>query len=390
MIKKIPILFESGVGSGLLLILMALLALAMVNSAWGSGYTAFFDYPLGFSWHGFGLTKPILLWINDGLMAIFFLVVGLEIKHEMIDGELNSLGKASLPLFAALGGMLIPACIYLMLNAADPTARQGWAIPSATDIAFTLAIFAMLRSRIPPALKVLITALAIIDDLGAIVIIACFYTQSLSWLSLGLAALICLLLFILNRQRVCAFTPYAILGVLLWLCVLKSGVHATLAGVVLAWAYPHGPSAKPGQAQSAHIEHKLNPWVNYAILPLFAFANAGVSFQGQGWSLLSSSITLGIAAGLFLGKQIGIMGFSWLAIRLRLTHMPRHTSWMQLYGAAVLCGIGFTMSLFIGSLAFDQQGDVWMQHVRSGVLLGSLLSGILGAGLLRYASPRRT
>lgn len=394
MLKKLPILFESGVGSGLLLLFMAVLALVVVNSPWAAYYQAFFGFEVGYVWHGYGLVKPLLLWVNDGLMALFFLMVGLEIKHELIDGELNTLAKASLPLFAALGGMIVPALIYVGITWYDPVARQGWAIPSATDIAFTLAIFAMLRSRIPLALKVLVTALAIMDDLGAIVIIALFYTQELSWLALSLAGLCCLLLFSLNRMRVMAFTPYAIVGMILWFCVLKSGVHATLAGVVLAWAYPYSGKAKMGDRPSiqnrqpaAALEHRLNPWVNYAILPLFAFANAGVVLQGDFVSQLLAPVTLGIALGLFIGKQLGIMLVSWLAVKLRWAAMPQETSWLKFYGAAVLCGIGFTMSLFIGSLAFGDDSEVLTQSVRSGVLLGSMLSGIWGALILRLTAP---
>ena len=331
------------------------------------------------------LTKPLITWINDGLMTIFFLLVGLEVKREILSGELNSIKKCVLPAIAAVGGMLVPALIYVVFNWGDARALQGWAIPVATDIAFSLGILALLgNARVPVALKMFLTALAIFDDIGAIIVIAIFYTSHISlWLLLIALALITLL-FILNYFNVRYVSVYLAIGFLLWLCVLNSGVHATLAGVIIALAIPLGDKQN---SPLLMLEKDLHPWVAFGVLPIFAFANAGVSLLGLSWQDIFSPITLGIAAGLFFGKQLGIFGSSFLAIRSGVTQRPRDTEVKQVYGVSLIAGVGFTMSLFIGSLAFGNAGH-FDAMVRLGVIAGSFFSGIVGYFLLRYYSPQ--
>jgi NhaA family Na+:H+ antiporter len=321
------------------------------------------------------------LWINDGLMAIFFFLVGLEIKREFMVGEFASLRRVALPGIAAVGGMVVPALIYVAINAGDGQALGGWAIPAATDIAFALAVLSLLGNRVPAALKVLLLAIAIFDDLGAILIIAFFYTSDLSELAILLAILPIAGLLILNLRGVTATAPYVVLGIILWVIVLKSGVHATLAGVITALAVPLVKTDYSEHTLLEELEHALHPWVAYAILPLFAFANAGVSFAGMGLASLSEPVMLGIALGLFIGKQAGIFTALWLTIKLNLASMPTGTSWPQLYGVSLIAGIGFTMSLFIGSLAFA--GEMFDAQIRLGVLAGSLASAVAGYLLLR-------
>ena len=365
---------------GLVLIVSALAALGWANSAAAPAYRALLHHPLGVG----GLAQPVHIWINDGLMALFFLLVGLELRREITEGELASPARLAAPGLAALGGMVVPAAITVALNWGDATALRGWAVPVATDIAFALAVLSVLGSRVPVALKVFLTALAIIDDLGAIVVIALFYTQGLDLLALGLAALAWLGLWGLSRAGVRRLWPYMLGGAVLWALVFESGVHATLAGVALAFVVPM--RAKPGedQAPAERLEHKLGLWVAYGILPLFGLANAGLAFDTLPPGALWDPLAVGTVLGLFVGKQVGVFGAVLLAARLGLARLPEGVTRTQLYGGAVLCGIGFTMSLFIGDLAFRQtpRGD----EVKLAVFVGSLASAALGLLILRLAA----
>ena len=372
----------SEVQSGLLLILATAIALLLANSAGIGPYQDLLSLSVQVRVGTLDIDKPLLLWINDGLMAMFFLMVGLEIKREVVYGHLSSLRQLALPGFAAVGGMVVPALIYVSLNWHDPVLLQGWAIPSATDIAFALGVLALLGSRVPPALKAFVLALAVMDDLGAVIIIAVFYTTQLSVLSLSVAAAATTALLLLNVLGVRRIALYMVVGVVLWISVLKSGVHATLAGVVIAMAMPVRRDAD-GHSPAETLEHALHPWVAFFIVPVFAFANAGVSLQGIGMDVLSNSVFQGIFLGLVLGKQLGIFAFSWLCIRLGWAALPENTSYRQLYGAAVLCGIGFTMSLFISSLAFQHSGSSVELVDRLAVLMASLVSAGLGYAILR-------
>lgn len=369
---------------GIILVAVAALALILDNSALAPLYDRLLDLPFTIGLGDAALSKPLILWINDGLMAIFFLLVGLEIKREILDGELSSPSQIALPAAAALCGMAAPALVYVAFNAGDPTALRGWAVPAATDIAFALGVLALLGSRVPASLKILLMAIAVLDDLGAIVIIAIFYTEQLSPLALGLAGLAIVALVALNRLGVRRLAPYMLVGIFLWVCVLKSGVHATLAGVTVALAIPARADGH-GRSPLQHLEHALHPWVAYAILPIFAFANAGVSLAGISLASFAQPVALGIAAGLFIGKQVGIFVGVGLMVLLKLARMPAEATWPMIYGVAVLCGIGFTMSLFIGTLAFDEG---FAAQVRLGVLSGSILSALLGYCLLRLFLPR--
>lgn len=372
--------------SGLLLIAAALLALLLENSPLAWLYDRLLELPMAVQIGALVISKPLLLWINDGLMAVFFLLVGLEIKREVLVGELSSRAKATLPVLAAIGGMATPALVFLAINQDAPENLRGWAIPAATDIAFALGVLKLVGPKVPVSVKVFLTALAIIDDLGAIVIIAALYTTKLSLLSLGFAGVFVIGLFLLNRRGVTALTPYALLGVALWVCVLKSGVHATLAGVVLAFAIPlrgQDPGIKPLE----RLEHALHPWVAFLVMPVFAFANAGVPLAGLSFGDLLEPLPLGIAAGLFLGKQVGVFAMTGLGIATGLAEKPAGATWLQLYGASLLAGIGFTMSLFIGTLAFD--GIEQASAVRIGVLSGSLVCGVLGYLVMRWSPPPR-
>ena len=381
-VSKIQDFLRYETSAGFILMAVALLALIANNSPMAGFYSGFLTTQVEVKFGSFEIAKPLLLWINDGLMAIFFFLVGLEIKKEVMEGELSSFDKAALPLFAALGGILAPAAIFAYLNWSDPIAVQGWAIPAATDIAFALGVLALAGSRVPVSLKILLLAVAIIDDLAAIIIIAIFYTQDLSLIALGWGGFGTFGLFVLNRMGVMRITPYALIGIFVWACVLKSGVHATLAGVITALAIPL-KNKDPRESSPLHrAEHGLHIWVAFLILPLFAFANAGVSLKGVSFADLLAPLPLGIALGLFLGKQIGVFSLSWIAVRLGLAKLPSGANWCQVYGIACLTGVGFTMSLFIGTLAFE--GDELLNDVRLGVLMGSLASGLLGYGLLRF------
>ena len=366
--------------AGLLLIAAALFAIVANNSVTSSGYMAFLDTPVILQIGALELNKPLLLWINDGLMAVFFFTIGLEIKREILQGQLSSPDKVSLPLFAAIGGMVGPALIFYFINQSAPENMSGWAIPAATDIAFALGILALMGSRIPTALKILLLAIAIIDDLGAIVIIALFYTDNLSLMALSGAGISLLGLLMLNMSGVKKIAPYVLVGLIMWVFVLKSGVHATLAGVITALFIPIEGRKSDHHSPLLRLEHGLHPWVAFLIVPLFAFANAGVSLEGLALEDLMSPLTLGVAAGLFFGKQIGVFLISYVAVKLRIARMPDGITWPQIYGLSLLTGIGFTMSLFIGTLAFDSLA--MMNDVRLGVLTGSTLSALTGVGIL--------
>jgi len=370
---------------GILLVATAAIALVLSNSPLAPLYNTALELPFSISLGPAGLSKPLLLWINDGLMAIFFLLVGLEIKREIVEGELSSLGQIALPGAAALGGMAVPAAIYWFLNSANPAALNGWAIPTATDIAFSLGVLALLGPRVPLALKVLLMAVAVFDDLGAIVVIAIFYTADLSSSALFISAICLAGLAVMNLMGVRSVPAYVLVGMILWVAVLKSGVHATLAGVALGLAIPIARD-EAGHSPLRTLEHGLHPVVAFVILPIFAFANAGVSFAGMSLADILEPVTLGIAGGLFIGKQIGIMGALGLMLALGLAKRPEGCSWASLYGMSMLCGIGFTMSLFIGSLAFADPS--FAAPVRLGVLGGSLLSAICGFVLLKLVLPK--
>lgn len=385
MVNRFKAFIDSEAASALPLLVATILALALANSPLASNIHGLLDAKLALTYSGVGLAKPLVLWINDGLMAVFFLLVGLEIKREVVEGELSQPSQVALPIAGALGGMIVPGLIYVGLNWGDAVALRGWAIPAATDIAFSLGVLAALGSRVPLALKVFLTTLAIVDDLGAIVIIAIFYTSQLSLQALSLAGVCIVGLAVLNRAGVRRLGPYMMVGVVLWVSVLESGVHATVAGVVLAMFIP--PKAA-GEAEGARpaiqLEHALKPWSAWFIMPVFAFANAGLSLADLSLSSLVERVPLGIIAGLFLGKQIGIVLGAGLLVMLGLATLPAGASWRRLYGVAILGGIGFTMSLFIGTLAYVD--GTRASEVRLGVLVGSLLSALVGYAVLRWPS----
>jgi len=370
--------------AGILLIFTTILALLFSNSMLAPLYQGFLHIPVEIRVGPLQLDKSLYHWVNDGLMAIFFLLIGLEVKREILEGHLSSIREVALPGIAAVGGMAVPAAVYLFFNQGDPVAANGWAIPTATDIAFALGILSLLGKRVPISLKIFLMALAIIDDLGAIVIIALFYTTDLSTLSISVAAAALAVLVLLNRFGVAKKAAYFIVGTVLWISVLKSGVHATLAGVALAFTIPLTARGEDGQAFSPlkEIEHNLHFWVAFMILPLFAFVNAGVDIRQISIDQMAGPVPMGILLGLFLGKQLGVFGFSWVAIRLGLAKLPEGSNWRQFYGVSVLTGIGFTMSLFITSLAFSND-SLFQFTDRLAILLGSFASGFLGYLLLR-------
>lgn len=374
---------------GILLMVTTVVALVLANSAAGDDWIALLETRFRLGVAPLALQKPLLLWINDGLMALFFVVVGLELKREMVSGHLSSWQRASLPAVAAAGGMVAPALIYVLFNHGDAIALRGWAIPTATDIAFALGVLSLLGRRVPPALKAFVLSIAIFDDLGAIVIIALFYTAKLSMLSLGIAAVLLALLIAMNRLGVTRLLPYLLVGACLWLAVLKSGVHATLAGVMLAMCIPlrtrDATTVQPG-SPLLRLEHALHPWVTFGVLPVFALANAAVPIAGVSLADLGSPVLLGISLGLFVGKPVGILLFCWVSARLGLTMLPERATWAQIGGVAMLCGIGFTMSLFIDSLAFAGIDVHFGDLARVGILLGTLVSGVVGYLALRLPS----
>jgi NhaA family Na+:H+ antiporter len=376
--------------AGILLIFVTILALLLENSFMSDFYSSFLHTPVEIRFGDFQIAKPLLLWVNDGLMAVFFLVIGLEIKREVKQGHLSSLSQITLPGFAALGGMIVPALIFIAFNRGEDFSMNGWAIPTATDIAFALGILSLLGTRIPISLKIFLMALAIIDDLGAIVIIALFYTSELSSTSITIAAIALMILFIMNRMNVAIKSAYMVVGIILWVSVLKSGVHATLAGVALAFMIPLSSKDKEGNSFSMakEMEYDLHNWVVYMILPLFAFVNAGVDLKGISIEEMAGPVPLGIMLGLFIGKQVGVFGFSWLAIKMGLASLPKGSNWTLLYGVSVLTGIGFTMSLFIDTLAYN---DTQIYHYadKLAILLGSFLSAIVGYIILRMNTARQ-
>ncbi|QJP94238.1 MULTISPECIES: Na+/H+ antiporter NhaA [Pseudomonas] len=381
--------FQLEAASGLLLIAAAILALIINNSPLSWLYTGLLDTPVVAQIGALKIAKPLLLWINDGLMALFFLLIGLEVKREVLDGQLSKPSQIVLPGAAAIGGMLVPALIYWFLNRDNPAALDGWAIPTATDIAFALGVLALLGKRVPVSLKLFLMTLAIIDDLGAIVIIAIFYSGELSTLSLGLAAACIAALVAMNRLGVVKLGPYMIIGLILWVCVLKSGVHATLAGVTLAFCIPlRTKNAEPSPLLT--LEHALHPWVAYGILPLFAFANAGLSLTGVTAESFTHHVPMGIAVGLLLGKTVGVFGLTWLAVKTGIAALPQNANWGQVLGVAILCGIGFTMSLFVGSLAFVPGASEYAGMDRMGILTGSVFAALIGYAVTLAASRKNT
>jgi NhaA family Na+:H+ antiporter len=365
----------------------AVLAMVLANSPLRPLYDLLIETRVEIRIGALEIAKPLLLWINDGLMAVFFFLVGLELKRELVEGELSDKRNIILPGFGAIGGMAVPALIYIYFNISDPAAMKGWAIPAATDIAFALGILSLLGSRVPTSIKIFLTSLAIFDDIGAILIIAVFYTANISFAALMVVAFCIPVLALMNKRNVESNSLYVMVGVIMWVAMLKSGVHATLAGVILAMFIPMKSKTDPNYSPLKSMEHDLHSVVAYFVLPIFAFANAGISLAGVGVEELFHNVPLGIALGLFVGKQVGVFGFCWFAVKSKLTRLPKDISWSSLYGTAALCGVGFTMSLFIGSLAFEEIGgkillDEFFDE-RLGIILGSLASGFVGYMVLR-------
>ena len=374
--------------SGIFLVAAAAIAMVVANSPLEGLYASLIELPVEIRIGTFQIAKPLLLWINDGLMALFFLMVGLELKREIVEGQLSDIRQAALPAMGAIGGMLVPALIYIWFNQGDAVALQGWAIPAATDIAFALAILLLLGDRVPLALRIFLVSIAIFDDIGAIVIIALFYTSKLSITALVVASACLPVLYLLSRRGILERAPYLLIGLIMWGALLKSGVHATLAGIVLALFIPIRSSEN--EASPLHeLEHDLHTAVAFFILPIFAFANAGISLDGGSLAYLMHPVSLGIAAGLFIGKQFGIFIFCWLSVRIGLAKLPEDLGWLSIYGVALLCGVGFTMSLFIGSLAFEETGVNLLFDERLGIIVGSLLSGACGYLVLRASLSTR-
>jgi len=369
--------------SGIILMFATVLALVCANTPLQIYYSLILDTPVEIRIGALEIAKPLLLWINDGLMAVFFFLVGLELKRELVEGELSDKRNIVLPGVGAIGGMAVPAMVYIFFNAGDSTAMSGWAIPAATDIAFALGVLSLLGSRVPTTIKIFLTSLAIFDDIGAIIIIAIFYTVNISLAALVVVSFCILTLAVLNKRNVESNSLYILIGIVMWVAMLKSGVHATLAGVVLAMFIPIKSKTDSSYSPLKSLEHDLHSAVAFFVLPVFAFANAGISFSGVGAEQVFHSVPLGIALGLFLGKQVGIFGVCWFAIKLNLARLPTGMSWIGLYGTAALCGIGFTMSLFIGALAFEGSGTNQLFDERLGIIIGSLASGILGYLILR-------
>lgn len=371
---------------GLILVSAAILAVILANSPAADLYQKILDLKLTVTIENFGVSKPLFLWINDGLMAVFFLLVGLELKREVVNGELSKPEQIVLPALAALGGLVIPAAIYWMINRNNPEGINGWAVPTATDIAFALAILSLLGSRVPSSIKVFLTTIAIFDDLAAIIIIAVFYSADLSTAALAAAAAGIVVLFVLNRMGMQSLAAYLITGIFIWLFVLKSGVHATLAGIIVAAFIPLKVGDKTSPAH--HLEHILHPWVAYAVLPIFAFANAGVSFGGISGDIVFGTVSTGIVLGLFFGKQVGVFGMTALVIGTGMAKKPKDSTWAMLYGVALLCGVGFTMSLFIGGLAFEHGGFSQSAALKIGVISGSVASAFCGWLVLHLSLPK--
>ena len=372
--------------SGILMLTAAIIAMLAANSPLAGLYGELLDTTVAVQVGALSISKPLLLWVNDGLMAVFFFLIGLEIKREVMEGELSSVSQIVLPSVGALGGMVIPAMIYIWMNWSDPVALDGWAIPVATDIAFALALLSVFGSRVPTALKVFLLTLAIFDDLAAIVIIALFYSGDLSLGALLIGAIALIVAIIMNKTGVTRTSSYILLGIVLWIAVLKSGVHATLAGVLIALCIPMRD--KQGNSPLRELENDLHSPVAFAILPAFAFANAGLSLAGMSIEDLYHPVTLGVVSGLFIGKALGILGFVGLAVGLRLVQLPKNVNWTQLLGVAFACGIGFTMSLFIAGLAFEHGSDDYYSGDRLGILVGSILSALVAYALLHFSLPK--
>ena len=375
--------------AGIILIFVTILALILQNSFFTDLYSNFLHTPVEIRFGALHIAKPLLLWVNDGLMAIFFFLIGLEVKREVMEGHLSSLAQITLPGFAAVGGFLVPALVFIAFNRGDSFAMNGWAIPTATDIAFALGILSLLGKRVPVSLKIFLMALAIIDDLGAIVIIALFYTSDLSTVSITISGISLLILFIMNRMDVAIKSAYIVVGLVLWVSVLKSGVHATLAGVALAFMIPLSSKDKEGKtfSMAKEMEHDLHNWVAFMILPIFAFVNAGVDLSSISIKEITGPVPMGIMLGLFVGKQLGVFGFSWVAIKMGWASLPKESNWLQLYGVSVLTGIGFTMSLFIDTLAFNDT-QIYDYADKLAILLGSFFSAIVGYLILRIKTAK--
>jgi NhaA family Na+:H+ antiporter len=394
MVKHLREFLRLEAAGGLVLMAATVVALAVANSPLGPSYREFLYVPLEVRFGAAGIEKPLILWINDGLMAVFFFLVGLELKREVLDGHLSSVRQALLPGFAAVGGMAAPALVFSAFNWGDPIAMKGWAIPAATDIAFALGILSLLGPRVPAALKAFLLSVAIFDDLGAIMIIALFYTSELSLTALMVAAALVVGLLVLNRKGVRRPAAYLLLGIPLWVAVLKSGVHATLAGVVAAMFIPLQP--KEGSIEEneegsllLRLEHALHPWVAFGVLPVFALANAGVQLGNMSVENLLHPVAMGVTAGLLVGKYVGVLVMAGVAVLLKVAELPEGVNWKQIQGVSLLCGVGFTMSLFIASLAFEQGGGAYLGLERVGILAGSFLSGLSGYTLLRLSAPAK-
>jgi len=380
--------FKLESSGGILLIGAAILAIICSNTSLDIYYNLLLSTPMEIRIGALEIAKPLLLWINDGLMAVFFFTIGLELKRELIEGELADPRNIALPAVGAFGGMFFPSLIYFYFNRDDSVALQGWAIPAATDIAFALGVLTLLGKRVPISLKIFLASLAIFDDIGAIVIIALFYTANISIEALFIVLLCLPILLILNRKNVTSRSAYILVGAVMWVATLKSGVHATLAGITIAMFIPMWSKSEPDYSPLKTLEHDLHPVVAFFILPVFAFANAGLNLTGVGLETFLHGVSIGIALGLFLGKQIGIFGLCWLAVKMKLAQLPSDMSWPQLYGTAALCGIGFTMSLFIGGLAFEETGVDRLFDERLGIIIGSLASGLIGYLVLNVCLPK--
>ncbi|OOF39298.1 Na(+)/H(+) antiporter NhaA [Rodentibacter mrazii] len=385
MLQLIRQFFKLESSGGILLLFAALIAILFANSPLGTDYNNFLHLPVSAQIGAFSIDKTLLHWINDGFMAVFFVLVGLEVKRELLEGSLSNYQQAIFPAFAAVGGMVIPALVYVFIAHQDPTLANGWAIPMATDIAFALGVMALLSKQVPLPLKVFLLALAIIDDLGAIIVIALFFSHGLSIQALIFAAIAIILLIALNRFKVTALCAYMVVGIILWASVLKSGVHATLAGVIIGFCIPL--KGEKGETPLEDFEHLLAPWASFLILPLFAFANAGVSFEGLDFSMLTSPLLLAIALGLIIGKPVGVFSFSYLSVKLGIAKLPEGINFKQIFAVAILCGIGFTMSMFLASLAFGNYDDESINTLsRLGILLGSTVSAIAGYVFLKQTT----
>ena len=375
--------FRMESSAGILLFFSAVLAMIIANSPLSRYYNLLLDTPVAIQIGALAINKPLLLWINDGLMAVFFFLVGLELKRELVEGELSEKKNIILPGIGAIGGMLVPALVFFWFNKDDPMALQGWAIPAATDIAFALGVLKLLGPRVPTSLKIFLTSLAIFDDIGAILVIAFFYTSQISFTALIVVAFCVPLLWLINRRGIEATSTYIMIGVVMWVAMLKSGVHATLTGVILAMFIPIKSKIKEDYSPLKELEHNLHSAVAYIILPIFAFANSGLDLSGIGFEQLLHPVPLGIALGLVVGKQVGIFSLCWLAIKMGWAKMPERSNWVSIYGISALCGIGFTMSLFIGSLAYEETQFDMVFDERLGIIVGSMISAIIGYFVLK-------